>query len=430
MMHFLLVLGLLGLTTSTIYAVLAVSGALRFAKRRRIAHPGEFAPPVSLIKPLHGMEEELEDRLESFFQQQYPRFEILFCARSDQDPGLSIAMRVAARYPHIPTKFLSCGESPYANAKVWSLEQMRRAAEHQILVVSDSDVSVTPDYLHAVVAPFADHRMGLVTCLYRGVALSANAVRGRSFWSRLEAVGMSVEMSSGVLVAEMLEGMKFALGPTMVVRRDYLERAGGFAAIGEYHGDDFMLGSLMAAHGHKVMLSTHSIEHHILNTSFVSSVRHQIRWMRGTRYYRPKGHLGTVLTFSVPYGLLAAVVALSMHRPLLGALLMAWSWATRVALAALVGGLVVQEPDIWRNALLYPLRDLLGFFFWSASYLGNQVVWRGEVYELLRGGLMRNRGVPMSQPSPVSVSSLPPLRSLGLASPACTESSPTYGLHT
>ena len=287
-------------------------------------------------------------------------------------------MSVAARYPHIPTKFLSCGESPYANAKVWSLEQMQRAAEHKILVVSDSDVSVTPDYLHAVVAPFADHRMGLVTCLYRGVALSANAVRDRSFWSRLEAVGMSVEMSSGVLVAEMLEGMKFALGPTMVVRRDCLDRAGGFTAIGEHHGDDFILGNLMAAHGHKVILSTHSIEHHILNTSFVSSARHQIRWMRGTRYYRPKGHVGTVLTFSTPYGLLAAIVALSVHRPLLAALLLAWSWATRVTLAALVGGLVVREPDIWRNALLYPLRDLLGFFFWSASYLGNQVVWGGR----------------------------------------------------
>jgi ceramide glucosyltransferase len=177
----------------------------------------------------------------------------------------------------------------------------------------------------------------------------------------------------------------------MVVRRDCLDRAGGFTAIGEYHGDDFILGNLMAAHGHKVVLSTHAIEHHILNTSFVSSARHQIRWMRGTRFDRPKGHLGTVLTFSMPYGLLAAVVALALQRPMLAIFLLIWSWATRVALAALVGGLVVREPNLWRNAMLYPLRDLLGFFFWSASYLGNEVLWRGEVYELLRGGLMRNQ---------------------------------------
>ncbi len=429
MMHVLLVLSLLGLTTSTIYTLLVVSGALHFAQRRRTAEFREFTPPVSLLKPLHGSEQELELRLESFFRQEYPRYEIIFCARSDRDPALSVAMSVAARYPHVPTKFLACGESPYANAKVWSLEYMQRAAEHKILVISDSDVSVTPDYLRAVVEPFADDRIGLVTCLYRGVALSPTAAENRSLWSRLEAVGMSVEMSSGVLVAEMLEGMKFALGPTMVVRRDCLDRAGGFTAIGEHHGDDFILGKLVAAHGHKVLLSTHSIEHHILNTSFASSARHQIRWMRGTRFYRPKGHVGTVLTFSTPYGLLAAIVALSVHRPLLAALLLAWSWVTRVTLAALVGGLVVREPDLWRNALLYPLRDLMGFFFWSASYLGNQVVWRGEVYELLRGGLMRNKRIPGLPTSAGSVSPLPPVVSLGLNRPACTDSSQTYGLH-
>jgi ceramide glucosyltransferase len=202
---------------------------------------------------------------------------------------------------------------------------------------------------------------------------------------------MSVEMSSGVLVAEMLQGLAFALGPTMVLRRACLDRAGGFTAIGGHHGDDFMLGSLMAAHGQKVVLSTHAVEHHILNTSFGSSARHQIRWMRGTRFYRPKGHLGTVLTFSVPYGLVAAITAVALHQPLLGVLFFAWSWASRVALAALVGRLVVREPRPWCHAMLYPIRDLLGFFLWNASYLGNDVVWRGEVYELLRGGLMRKR---------------------------------------
>jgi ceramide glucosyltransferase len=427
MMHVLLVLSLLGLTTSTIYTLLVVSGALYFAQRRRTAESVEFTPPVSLLKPLHGSEQGLEFRLESFFRQEYPRFEILFCARSDRDPALSVAMSVAARYPHVPTKFLACGEPPYANAKVWSLEHMQRASEHKILVISDSDVSVTPDYLRAVVAPFADDRIGLVTCLYRGVALPSTNC---SFWSRLEAVGMSVEMSSGVLVAEMLEGMKFALGPTMAVRRDCLDRAGGFTAIGEHHGDDFILGKLVAALGHKVLLSTHSIEHHILNTSFVSSARHQIRWMRGTRFYRPKGHVGTVLTFSTPYGLLATIVTLSAHRPLLAGLLVAWSCATSVALAALVGGLVVREPDLWRNALLYPFRDLLGFFFWSASYLGNHVVWRGEVYELLPGGPMRNKRSSTLPTSPASISPLPPVGSLGLNRPACTDSSQTYGLRT
>ena len=389
MMHILLVLGLLGLTTSTIYATLVAWGALRFANRRRSTTIGKFTPPVSLLKPLHGSEPELERRLESFFRQDYPRFEILFCARSDQDPGLSIAMRVAARYPHVPAKFLTCGEPPYANAKVWSLEWMEGAAQHQIFVVSDSDVLVTPDYLRAVVAPLADEGIGLVTCLYRGVALPAR--KDRSFWANLEAVGMSVEMSSGVLVAEMFQGLAFALGPTMVMRRDCLDQAGGFTAIGNHHGDDFMLGNLMAAHGHKVVLSTHAVEHHILNTSFGSSTRHQIRWLRGTRFYRPLGHLGSVLTFSVPYGVLAGVMALSLHLPLVAVVLFGWSWASRIGLAAVVGGLVVREPRPWLSAMLYPIRDLLGFLLWNASYVGNDVIWRGEVYELLRGGMMRRR---------------------------------------
>jgi ceramide glucosyltransferase len=382
MMDFLLLLSIIGIITSTMYALLVATGAVRLAQRRRTTPPGTFAPPVSLLKPLHGLEPDLEFHLQSFFEQNYPEFEIIFCARTDQDPGLEIARRVAARYPKIRSRFLCSGNAPYANAKVWSLERMQHAASHQFLVVSDSDVSVTPYYLGAVMAPFSNERVGLVTCLYRGV--------GSNLWSRLEAVGMSIEMSAGVLVAEMLEGMKFALGPTMVVRRDCLEESGGFRALGPYHADDFILGNMIAAGGHRVILSTHTIDHHVLNTSFLPSVLHQIRWMKSTRFSRPKGHLGTALTFSMPYGLLAAGIATGLHRPLLGGLLLFWSWASRVTLGALVGRLVVEEPRVWRSALLYPLRDLLGSCYWVASYVSNQVRWRGEVYNLLQDGVMRN----------------------------------------
>jgi len=387
MMSLLLVVSVIGILTSTVYALLVAVGAARLAARRRKLPPAAFTPPVSLLKPLHGSEPDLESHLQSFFEQEYPKYEIIFCARSEQDPGLEVARRVAARYPAIRSKFVCSGSAPYANAKVWSLERMQSVAAHRFFVISDSDVSVTPDYLRAVVAPFADERVGMVTCLYRGVA-------GSSFWSQLEAVGMSVEMSAGVLVAEMLEGMKFALGPTMVVRRDSLDEAGGFRAIGPYHADDFMLGNRISATGQRVVLSTHTIEHHVLNSSFLPSVLHQIRWMKSTRFSRPKGHFGTALTFSMPYGLLAAGVALAFHRPLLGAMLFLWSWASRVALGALVGRMVVAEPRLLRSALLYPLRDLLGFCYWVASYVSNQVKWRGEVYNLLQDGFMRNDSRP------------------------------------
>jgi ceramide glucosyltransferase len=382
MMTFLIVVSIIGIFTSTVYALLVVAGALRLAARRRRL-PAPFTPPVSLLKPLHGWEPDLESHLQGFFEQEYPKFEIIFCARSEQDPGLEIARRVAARYPAIRSKFLCSGNAPYANAKVWSLERMQSAAAYSFFVVSDSDVSVTPGYLAAVMAPFADERVGVVTCLYRGVA-------GSSFWSQLEAVGMSVEMSAGVLVAEMLEGMKFALGPTMVVRRESLDGAGGFRVLGPYHADDFMLGSRISASGYRVVLSTHTIEHHVLNSSFLASVLHQVRWMKSTRFSRPKGHFGTALTFSMPYGLLALGVAWGFHRPWLGVVLLLWSWASRVVLGGLVGRLVVAEPRLLRSSLLYPLRDLLGFCYWVASYLSNQVRWRGEVYNLLQNGFMRN----------------------------------------
>ena len=383
MMTFLLILSVVGVLTSTVYTGLVVIGAARLAARRRAGQASDFSPAVSLLKPLHGIETDLAEHLESFFRQDYPEFEVIFCARHEQDAGLAIAREVAARHPEIRSRFLASGKPPYANAKVWSLEHMQQVARYGFLVVSDSDVSVQPGYLRAVIAPFADPVVGLVTCLYRGVA-------GGSFWSKLEAVGMSVEMSAGVLVAEMLEGMKFALGPTMVVRRQCLEAAGGFRALGSYHADDFILGNMISAGGHRVVLSTHPIDHHVLNLSFLPSILHQIRWMKSTRFSRPKGHFGTALTFAMPYGLLAAGVALSFHRPLMGAMLLLWSWASRVALAALVSRTVVEESRWMRSALLYPLRDLLGFAYWAASYVSNQVRWRGEVYDLLQDGFMRN----------------------------------------
>ena len=390
MVHLLLVFGIAGLVTSTMYASLAALGALRFALRRRRQLPCAFQPPVSLLKPLHGAEPGLEAHLGSFFAQDYPCFEILFCARSDRDPGLEVARRVSARYPQIRVKFLTSGNPLCANAKVWSLQCMQDSAAHAIFVISDSDASVKPGYLRAVIAPFTDERVGLVTCLYRGMAGSREATKGSSLWSRLEAEGMSVEMSSGVLVAEMLEGMKFALGPTMAVRRECVEGFGGFGVLGRYHADDFMLGNLVAANGHSVILSTHVIDHHILNNSLLSSFRHQVRWMKSTRFSRPKGHLGTALTFSMPYAILAAGAALAWHRPSTAFLLFAWGWATRLGLAALMSGLVVEQFGLLRSLLLYPLRDLFSFFYWAASYLGNDVQWRGEVYQLLEGGSMRN----------------------------------------
>lgn len=395
----LLGLGIFGLVTSTVYGGMVAWAAYRFARQGCTAcGEGRCAvvPAVSILKPLHGSEPNLEAHLESFFNQQYPEFELLFCARSHDDAGLQTARAVAMRYPGVKARFFTSGEPQFANAKVASLEVMCQAACHDILIVSDSDVQVTPDYLRAVVAPFADAGVGAVTCLYRGIVTEPDATRPGeasvekpSIWARLEGVGMSIEMPSGVLVARMLEGMQFLLGPTMAVRRECVTEIGGFKALGQYCSDDFLLGNWIAARGHRVVLSQHVVDHVILNTGFLASVKHQVRWMKSTRCSRPKGHFGTVLTFSTPFALLAAATWLWMGNPHAALWALGWGIGSRVLLAGLIGGMVVNERDLLRTMLLHPLRDLMGFGYWAASYTNNRILWRGEEYELLQGGAMR-----------------------------------------
>jgi ceramide glucosyltransferase len=380
MMKLLLGLGLLGLLTSSAFTGLVVAGIWRFVQRRRAARQ-VFLQPVTLFKPLHGAEPNLEAHLETFFLQDYPAYEIIFGARVSSDAGLKAARRVAARHPRIPVKFVLTGEPWHVNAKVSTLELMERSAAHDIFIISDSDVRVSPNYIREVVMPFADKKVGAVTCLYRGVA-------ERGLWSKLEAAGMSIEMSAGVLVAELMEGMQFTLGPTMAVRRSCVREIGGFGMLGAYCADDFVLGNAIAAMGHTIVLSTHAIDHVVLNTNFSDSQKHQIRWMRSTRFSRPRGHFGTCLTFSVPFGLLSGFAAWALGRPSVALGLLAYSVLTRAALAAIVGAVIVKDRHLFRTTLLYPLRDLLGFIYWAASYGSSEIVWRNQTYRLTRGGVM------------------------------------------
>ena len=389
MLHALLFLAIAGLVTSTGFACIVLAAVPRYLRERRVAlaqlqaRPG-FTPPVTLLKPVHGAEPGLEAHLATFFEQDYPEYEILFCARSDQDAGLEAARRVAARFPHIPAKFLSTGGEPdYINAKVASLERMEAEAAHSILVISDSDVRVGPGYLRAVVLPFASELVGGMCCLYRGIAAEGG------LWARLEAVGMSVEMTAGVLAARAMEGMKFVLGPTMAFRRDVIRQMGGFKVTAEYCADDFILGNETWKLGKTVVLSHHVVDHIVINSSMISSLKHQARWMRSTRFSRPAGHFGTALTFSVPFGLLGWGAAMALGHPWWGLALFGWSVATRLALAIAVGSFVVQDRSWFGLIVLYPLRDLMGFGFWAASYWSSKVLWRGRVFQLLPGGKMR-----------------------------------------
>jgi ceramide glucosyltransferase len=347
----LLTVGAAGLVTSTAYLILVLIAGVRFRRgqSREAVAPTAF-PPVTLLKPLCGVEPGLEAHLTGFFEQQYPTYEIILGARHDDDPALEIARRVSERYPSVPVQIVITGEPGRPNAKVCSLVKMYERARYDYFIISDSDVTVGPNYIAEVVQPLLDPENGMVTCLYRGRPTGGT-------WAKLEALGMSVEMTAGAIVANLLEGMKFALGPTMAIRRDALEAVGGFESLADYCADDYVLGREVAESGRQVVMSQHVIDHVVINRRFACSMHHQMRWMKSTRW-------------------------------VLGAGLFAAAFLNRVVLSIAAGWGVVRDRRALRLAWLYPLRDLMGFVFWCASYSGRMIVWRGDWYRLEAGGHM------------------------------------------
>jgi ceramide glucosyltransferase len=377
-LYFALGVAAAGTLSSAVFLVLALLGVIRFHQQARwqlrTVPDDAHLPPVSVLKPVHGLEAQLKENIESFFRQEYPHYEILFAADEANDPALEVVREVCARYPRIPTRILVTG-TPWPNPVVYSFHCMAQAAAHDILVTTDSDVEVSPRYLREIVPPLLDPKVGMVTCVYRGKNVAG-------FFSGLTAIGMSVEMTAGVLVANLLEGMKFGLGPTTVVRKDSLASIGGYSALQDYIAYDFAIGNLIAKAGYRVVLSNHIIDHVVNQKSLQRMWQNQLRWAQSTRYSRPWGHFGSGLIFAIPYGLLGFVSAALLGHWKVGLMLLVAAVLNRVAEAWLVGWTVVRDPKVKSAPWLYPLRDLLGFFVWFASYLNLRYVWRDSRFEL------------------------------------------------
>jgi len=373
-----------GSITSSIYCGMVLVAAVRFGLRRRreINEPTDFLPPISVMKPLHGTEPGMERNLETFFEQDYPDFELLFCARQETDEGLQLARKVGARFPWVNAKYETCGEPmpKFHNAKVYSLAKLDSVAKNDDYITADADVRVQPDYLRRMVQNLKDPHVGLASCVYLGTAHE-----GAGLASKLDAVGKSVEMTSGVLVADMIEGTKFALGATMATRRKSFQAVGGFDELGQFYADDFVLGNRLAAQGTGVQLATHVIRLMVQDSPFWLSFRNQLRWMQSTRRSRPWGHLGSGLTFAVPFGLVGLVWGLASGHVALG---FAWLFAMVVNRWLQAGSIliVMGDPGWWRGTLIYPMRDFLGWMLWVGSYGGENFYYRGKVYKLKEGG--------------------------------------------
>ncbi len=368
--------GVLGclLAGSLVYCLLTILAARSYLQVKP-PEPAKDPEPVSVLKPLSGADEGLEENLRSFFEQDYPDFEILFAVRTEDDAAVPAVRRLQAEYPNVDSRLIVTGEPPYPNAKVYSLERMAHEARHDLLVMSDSDIRVDRTFLRKAAAEFQDPAMGVASCPYR-------AVPGRSFWSRLEAIGMNTEFLSGVLTARMLEGMKFALGPTIVARRRAIAAAGGFSRLKDYLAEDFVLGKFAAEAGWGVILSSCLIEHRIGSQDFRHNAAHRLRWFRSTRRSRPAGYVGQVFTYPLPLALLLAAAWPSAWT---GAAL-ALAAAFRAASAWSAAGWVLKDPLTARYWYLVPVQDILSFLFWLAGFFGDTIRWRGRKYYLRRDG--------------------------------------------
>jgi len=380
----LFLLAFVGIVSSTVFLILTLIGAAKFHReareQKRVEAETKALPPVSLLKPVHGAEPCLRENIESFFVQDYPApYEIIFAADEENDAALDIIREVAARHPKISCRILVTGPPQFPNPPASSFTRMAEIASHDILVTSDSDVEVAPDYLSQVVPPMLDPSVGLLTCVYRG----KNA---GGFWSATDAIGMSIEMTAGVVTANLLEGMKFGLGPTIVTRKDAVEKIGGYRVTAEYFSNDFVIGNFIEKAGYRVVLSRHIIDHVVPPMTFQRMWDRQVRWAKGTRWSRPKGHFGTGLIFAMPYGVLGLVAgAMTGHWPL-GISLLLVAVVNRMVESWAIGWGVVRDPVAFRRAWLYPARDLLGFAVWCASYLSKRAVWRDKRYQLVKGG--------------------------------------------
>lgn len=366
------ILGFL-LAGSLVYCILVVISTRSYLS---VVPPAPLSSPgFSVLKPLCGHDEGLEENLRSFFVQEYPNYEIFFGVHRADDPAAEVAEKIIQEHCNSPVKarLIVTGESPIPNAKAFSLNRLVREAQHGLLVMCDSDVRVEPDLLSRLAREFDNSRVGLITCPYR-------AVPGKSIWSKTEAVGMNTELLGGVMVARMIEGMRFALGCTIAVRREVLEAMGGFGYLQEFLAEDFVIGQRTAEMGYEVLLSSAVIQHRIGSQSLLRNFAHRLRWARSTRRSRPAGYWGQLFTYPLPLALL--LVALwPMAWPVLIVTI-----ALRTAAAVATAEFVVHDPLLRRQCWLLPLQDLLGFVVWMGGFLGDKIIWRDRKCTVLRDG--------------------------------------------
>lgn len=365
------------------YSMIAALGffSKRAAAARRAKASYDFAPSISILKPIRGLDSGAYENLASCCRQDYPSFQVIFGVQDRGDSGVQVVERIIRDFPDVDIRLVVNNRSIGANSKVSNLANMEVEAKHELLLVADSDIRVGPDYLKRITQPMADPNVGVVTCLYRSIPKGVIA--------SAEALGISTEFHGGVLVARRMEGMKFALGSTILIRRSVLNAIGGFAAVADYLADDFLLGNLPAEAGHEVILSDYVVDHILDTESIRSFISHQTRWNRGTRVSRPWGYVGLIFTYGSATSLLFLIAT---GFSMIGLGVMAATWAVRIAMAWFIGVRCLDDSVAKRWFWLAPIRDLISFLLWLYSFIGDSIEWRGRHYKLLKGGKLEPVG--------------------------------------
>jgi ceramide glucosyltransferase len=361
-----------------VYYCIAIYSSWRYFRKPAYSPGPSFMPPVSILKPIRGLDPDAAKNLASFCRLDYPEYEIVFCVDPDDEAVLAVVAQLTSDFPQCPIRVLYGSGRVATNDKVAKLARLVSDAAHEVVVISDSDVRVRPDYLRRIVAPLRDPKVGAVTCFYVPTELT-------TLTDHLQSVGMMSDFYAGILVAWQLDGVKFALGPTIATTRARLNGFGGYPELENRPADDLLVGRLIAEQGYEVVLLRYSIET-VSDYGSLSDLLHKrLRWIVVMRHMRPWGHLGLLLTQGLPWSLAAVAVHPSAAVALgyLGGYL-----GLRMAMTWIIGIHGLRQPGMWKQMPLIPLWDAVAFAIWLTSFGRNSIRWRGADYHIRDGRLV------------------------------------------
>jgi ceramide glucosyltransferase len=362
------------------YYLLGMYSARKFflAQRRKGPYQTDFAPPISILKPVRGTDRGAYENYASFCRLDYPEYEMVFVVEDDDDPAVPVIQKIIADFPDRNVRMLVGAENLGYSNKVCKMVRLVREARHELFVISDSDVRVEPDYLRMIVENFRDPAVGAVTVVFKGI-------EDGNLGSQLDCLGASIEFCGGALVANQLEGVQFAHGASMAARKETLRKIGGFEALVNNHSDDFEFGFRISKLGYRVEIARKPVCMVFGPESLGDYLRHELRWAIGLRHVRPGGHFGLLFTQGLPWALLAAAIAPS--RTIAAAYLLAYL-AMRFLHTWTIGVWGLKDPVVRHKFWLMPVRDFFAFPVWVCSFFTNRIQWRGAQFTIRDGILI------------------------------------------